>query len=176
MSIPNRCRHLRIREVPFVPATIRISIGASIPFRHVIFCHRSSSRPQRRLQAEFSRVLADPNIISKGLAPLGAFPQGVAVLPVSSGFRSIGPSRRSGQRASRCTSTLPAAESRSVCSTLPTDSFGRRMVRRVLRTLQDSKSFADGSIAAIAVRVGASPATGNLPDFAPMVPHELVIA
>ena len=39
-----------------------------------------------------------------------------------------------------------------------------------------SKSFADGSIAAIAVRAGASPATGNLPDFAPMVPHGLVIA
>ena len=69
-----------------VPATIRISIGASIPFRHVIFCHRSSSRPQRRLQAEFARVLADPNIVSKGPAPLGAFPHGGCS---SSGFQRV---------------------------------------------------------------------------------------
>ena len=39
-----------------------------------------------------------------------------------------------------------------------------------------SKSFADCSIAAISVRSGASLATGNLPDFAPMVPHGLVLA
>jgi predicted nucleic acid-binding protein len=39
-----------------------------------------------------------------------------------------------------------------------------------------SKSFADCAIAAIAVRTGASLATGNLSDFAPLVPHGLALA
>ena len=74
-----------------------------------------------------------------------------------------------GPRSSAAWRLLPAAEPMGRADAKQAAKFFNLTGRR-------SKSFADGSIAAIAVRAGASLATGNLPDFAPMVPHGLVIA
>ncbi len=44
------------------------------------------------------------------------------------------------------------------------------------QTGRRSKSYADCCIAAVAIRLGAPLATSNRDDFAPMVPHGLLLA